>query len=158
MFAPDVWGHPLRQFHYGAPTACAHIAMLALLLASAAFHAPMGGVQHLSVMRTGSPAVMQERFWERDDWKKSQKLQTRKTFGGGKAGKPGWTNTFTPPAPVQKRARPAPAAPRPRPVANRGPAPTPAQAFEKNFAPLYVPSREGVRRPDLRDINTRKKK
>ena len=48
------------QFHYGAPTAVLRShSMLALLLASAAFHAPIGGVQHLSVMRTGSPAVMQ---------------------------------------------------------------------------------------------------
>ena len=130
--------------------------MLALLLASAAFHAPMGGAHHLSVTRAGTPAIMQERFWERDDWKKSQKLQTRKTWGGGKAGKPGWTNTFKPSAPVQRRTRAAPPAPRPTPrptVPSGKPATTPAQAFEKNFAPIYVPSREGVRRPDLQEIN-----
>ena len=34
---------------------------------------------------------------------------------------------------------------------------TPAKTFEKRFAPLFVPSREAQRRPDLKALNEKKR-
>jgi hypothetical protein len=108
--------------------------MLALLLATSsayvAPHATACGLMHASsACRVSTSAVMYEGFWEKKEFVERQAAGNKR----------------------QRTVRKA--APRTSAQAGSKGVATPARSFEAAFAPIFVPSREANRRPDLAKMN-----
>ena len=102
--------------------------MLALLYAAAAFQAPPHGAPLSSVTRAATPVMAgYEGFWEKPEFQQKQDMAARK------AGRKVTARSTVMPSVSGKV--------------------TPARQFEQTFAPLFVPSREAKRRPDLEKMN-----